>query len=100
MKASQKHENDMALLLYSDAMHQLESENPVWKKFRTCTAQTCATTDYYILKSYDTIVAIVLKLTGTGCDVLRYNYEFTRTSAYHIAKFFQQHYVLKRYTYR
>ena len=48
----------------------------------------------YLLRSYNTIVAGVIVNSGCvyGVDMLRYVYDYTSTSAQHIAKFFN-HYV-------
>ena len=48
----------------------------------------------YILRSYNTDVAVVIINSGCiyGVDMLRYVYGYTSTSAQHIAKFFN-HYV-------
>lgn len=45
------------------------------------------TTEYYILESYSTLVAAIVKSNQTLIDMLRYTYGYTATSAQHIAKF-------------
>ena len=56
-------------------------------RLRTCSAQVYETENYWILKSYNTIIAITSKDTGICYDVLRIVYGYTATSAQHIAKF-------------
>ena len=45
------------------------------------------TPSFFILRSYNTVVAVVDKCTGNTWDVLRMVYGYTSTSAQHIAKF-------------
>lgn len=56
-------------------------------RLRTCSAWVYETKDYYFLRSYNTIVAFIDKITDTCYDVLRLEYGYTSTSAQHIAKF-------------
>ena len=56
-------------------------------RLRTCSAYVYETNGYYILKSYNTIVAFINKENDTLYDVLRYVYGYTSTSAQHISKF-------------
>ena len=58
-----------------------------WRKLRTCQAKVSETPRYYILYSYNTLVAFIDKTTDTLYDVLRYVYGYTATSAQHISKF-------------
>lgn len=69
-------------------------EEPV--PLRYCKAWVYDTPDWYLLKSYDTIVAAIRKATGDCYDALRYVYGYTATSASHIAKF-RNDYGAKRY---
>ena len=73
-----------------------------WKKLRSCSASVAETDDFFILKSYNTIVAFINKYTGQKFDVLRWVYGYTSTSAQHIAKFFSDYgdYRVSTYTYR
>lgn len=57
------------------------------KRLRTCRAVVFETENYFILKSYRTIIAVIDKRTDTLYDVLRYVYGYTATSAQHISKF-------------
>lgn len=58
-----------------------------WKKLRSCSAQVAHVDKYYVLMSYNTIVAIIDIETDTLYDFLRKVYGYTSTSAQHIAKF-------------
>ena len=89
-KAQQQEINDKAYHIYHEAMQQYYHEP--WKYFgekrlRTCSAVVIETTDYYILKSYETCICIIDKATGEIADVLRGVYGYTSTSAHHISKF-------------
>ena len=57
------------------------------RRLRSCSATVYDTTNYYILKSYDTFVACINKNTDTLYDVLRVVYGYTATSCKHISKF-------------
>ena len=57
------------------------------KRLRSCTAEVMETESYYVLRSYNTMIAFIDKSTDTLYDVLRYVYGYTSTSAQHIAKF-------------
>ena len=69
-------------------------EEPV--QLRYCNARVYDTPDWYLLQSYDTMVAAIRKATGDCYDALRYVYGYTATSASHIAKF-RNDYGAKRY---
>ena len=56
-------------------------------RLRICNANVVETHEYYILRSYSTIVAFIDKSTGVLYDVLRLVYGYTDTSAKHISKF-------------
>ena len=87
---------------FDSAMREAKSiiHTRSWKRFRTCSAEVLNTFDYAILRSYDTIVACVNLNTGVGYDLLRCEYGYTATSAQHIAKFFNEYNVEKRYIWR
>lgn len=57
------------------------------KRLRYCSATVLICDDYYILRSYNTIVAIIDRKTDTLYDFLRYVYGYTATSAKHISAF-------------
>lgn len=87
---------------YKKAMTEYNEEHSVYKKLRSCQADVCETENYYILRSYNTIVAVISKETGCCYDVLRLVYCFTATSAQHIAKFCSDFgcEINNKYTYR
>lgn len=65
------------------------------EKLRKCSATVFTYRDVdgdtvYLLKSYNTIVAMVDE-KGDGIDFLRYVYGYTATSAQHIRKFFDDY---------
>lgn len=69
-------------------LYNLNEKKPVkGKRLRSCTAWVFETEDYYILKSYETYVAVILKSADVMFDALRIVYGYTATSAQHITKF-------------
>ena len=91
MKTSQKYINDCALREFNYAMRDFNSwhiEPLSEHKLRSCQATVIITPRYFLLRSYNTIVAVINRNTGVKADVLRYVYGYTATSAQHIAKFF------------
>lgn len=56
-------------------------------KLRTCNAKVYETKSFYILKSYNTVVACIYKQTDTLVDFSRLVYGYTSTTAQHISKF-------------
>ena len=65
-----------------------------FKRLRSCSAEVAPVIDsetgellYYVLRSYNTIVAAIDVRTDTLYDFLRYVYGYTSTSAQHISKF-------------
>ena len=61
------------------------------RRLRSCNAAVIETENYYILRSYNTLVAAIDKTSDTLYDFLRYVYGFTSTSAQHIRKFEQDY---------
>ena len=57
------------------------------KRLRSCSAYVLETENYYVLKSYNTIICAIEKETDVMYDFLRMVYGFTSISAQHIAKF-------------
>lgn len=56
-------------------------------RLRHCQAYVYETAFYYVLRSYNTVVAIISKRDMTLYDFSRYVYGYTATTAQHIAKF-------------
>ena len=71
------------------------------KRLRACQAWVYETNNFYILRSYNTIIAAIEKSTGYCSDMLRKVYGYTATSAHHIAKFMSDYGDRRfKYTYR
>lgn len=87
-KAEQAIVNEKALSLYNKAIDDYLRYNYEVKRLRTCQAEVIITENYYLLRSYNTIVAVIDRDFGYQADVLRNVYGYTATSAQHIAKFF------------
>ena len=100
MNMKQERINEMCLDVYSNAFSEYLDCVLTVKQFRRCTAEVYETTGYFILRSYNTLVAVIDKSTGTCYDVLRMVYGYTATSAQHIAKFTNDYGIGKRYTWR
>lgn len=76
--------------VYEDSMceyNKLAPSGRNWKKLRHCKAEVCESENYYYLRSYSTIVAVVSKRNYNVYDFLRMVHGYTATSAQHIAKF-------------
>ena len=78
------------LQVYND---WVDSRNvfPRWERLRSCSAEVAKVGNWYVLRSYRTIVAIIDTQTDTLIDFLRYVYGYTATSAQHISKFSQDY---------
>lgn len=81
--------NCEARYIWSDIMKQFldEAVSTSQRKLRTCNAVVHETSKYYILQSYSTPVAAIVKSSHVMIDMLRCTYGYTATSAQHIAKF-------------
>lgn len=58
-----------------------------WHRLRSCQAYVANIDNISVLRSYDTIIAVIDYTTDTLYDFLRYVYGYTATSSQHIAKF-------------
>lgn len=56
-------------------------------QLRSCSARVYETENFYVLRSYRTIIAILDKRDDTLVDFLRMVFGYTATSAQHINKF-------------
>ena len=77
-------------LKVEEAMKKLHNEMPTWRycgRLRTCNARIYETINFFVLESYNTIVACIDKKDFVCYDFLRKVYGYTNTSAQHIAKF-------------
>lgn len=83
-KSEQKLINERCAIAYEEALCE-----DVWNAYRlrTCSAVVESTENFYRLRSYQTIVAVIDKNTDTLYDCLRTVYGYTATSAQHISKF-------------
>lgn len=75
---------------FDNAVHEMKEEDVRWNdcdRLRTCSAYVYETSNFYILRSYSTFIAVIEKNTDTLYDCLRSVYGYTATSAQHIAKF-------------
>lgn len=86
-KKEQKIINNFCEDHWEKAMKEFDSHGIYHSRLRTCQAYVYETRDYYILRSYETLVACIHKDTDNLIDVLRMVYGYTSTSAQHIAKF-------------
>ena len=58
-----------------------------YHRLNSCNAYVLETANYYVLRSYQTDIAIIDRRTDIMYDFLRLVYGYTATSAQHIAKF-------------
>lgn len=102
-------ENVKVLDNFNKALDDLQdytrTHNVPLKRLRTSSAYVLETDNYYLLRSYNTIVAVIDKSTNICYDALRHVYGFTRTSAQHICKFITDytgnyHSIATHYTFR
>lgn len=100
----QKVINTFCEAVFETAMKEFDDKGAfiACERLRTCQAMVYETEHFFILKSYDTFVAVVCKIDNSRIDVLRYVYGYTATSAQHITKFFNDFTPCNspRYTYR
>ena len=98
-KAEIIEENAIVTDEYSEFMEDCENGVQFIGKLRSCNAEVLASSRYYILKSYRTIVAVI-DANGNCYDFLRLVYGYTATSASHISKFCHDYHAVKKYTWR
>lgn len=86
---AQKNINAEAIRHYQLAYAEYNNLSYDYKpeRLRSCSATVYETPNYYILRSYNSVVACIDKSTGICYDVLRHVFGFTSTSAQHISKF-------------
>lgn len=80
--------------VYQDAMS--ESTTVKAKRLITCKAKVYSTANYFVLVSYNTVVAVIDKRVDVCYNVLRMVYGYTRTSEMHISKFCKEYGAGKR----
>lgn len=69
-------------------------------RLNKCKAYVKETENYYLLISYNTLVAFINKREQVCYDILRLVYGYTSTSAQHIAKFRKSYGAVDTLTYR
>ena len=89
-KELQKIENDIVLQEIDKINADLKNGVQFIRRLRTCNACVLASGNYYLLQSYNTIIAAA-DADGNLYDFLRYVYGYTATSAQHISKFFKDY---------
>lgn len=94
-KEKQESINRHCIWNYRRAEEDTNFNGSTWKKFRSCSAEVLEKDNYILLRSYNTIVAVIDLEYGIGYDFLRLVYGYTATSAQHISKFFKDYGVLK-----
>ena len=92
-KAEQIAINEQVVALVND-FNRTNNYALNWRRLRSCSAEVAPVMDaetgellYYVLRSYNTVVAAIDVRTDTLYDFLRYVYGYTSTSAQHISKF-------------
>lgn len=100
-REEQERENRQALNIWYAAGREFNKERPTKsRRLRTMSARVFETSNYYILKSYDTFIACIDKDTKICSDVLRNVYGFTSTSAKHVSAFDSDFGATKRVTWK
>ena len=91
-KNEQAHINAKVLAILTDINRFCVTGD--FKRLRSCSAEVAPVIDsetgellYYVLRSYNTVVAAIDVSNDTLYDFLRYVYGYTSTSAQHISKF-------------
>ena len=87
MKKSEQENINNIVLQVVDDYNKSDEFIMHWKRLRSCSAYVGETRNFYVLQSYNTIIALIDKTTDTLYDFLRYVYGYTSTSAQHISKF-------------
>ena len=90
MNRTEQHKMNCEVLYHLDkAVDEMNAMRDIKKpkRLRSCTAWVYETQHYYILCSYNTLIACINKCNDCLYDALRHEYGFTRTSAQHISKF-------------
>lgn len=86
---NQLSENARAYEIFNRACDELRKTRGNYKSrpLRSCSASVLETENFFILRSYSTLIAAIEKSSDTLVDVLRTEYGYTSTSAQHVAKF-------------
>ena len=95
--------NEFVMQNYNRMMDEfIEKKSYDGVQLRSCKACVYETENFFVMRSYESIVAFIDKFTGQKFDVLRWAYGYTATSAQHIAKFLSDYgdFRVSTYTYR
>ena len=101
-KSAQQNINNNVLSAWADicaAYKTINIHTPA-QRLRAAQAYVYDTGKYYVLRSYDTVVAAIDKTTNICYDALRHVYGYTATSAQHIAKFCDDYGATAKFVYR
>lgn len=99
-KEKQEYTNSICTYVYKKAMEEYSHNYINCGQLRSCSADVIETENYFLLRSYNTVIGVMNKRSRELIDVLRFVYGYTATSAQHIAKFGIDYNETKRYTYR
>lgn len=103
-KAEQANINGYCQYEFDKAMEELKGEYNYGlypsTRLNKCQADVIVTENYFILRSYSTIVAVIVKDGKKLIDVLRHEYGYKVTSAQHITKFAKIYGAEEKYTWR
>lgn len=86
-KEEQVKVNKVCEKVFSVAIDEMRDSVKECTRLRSCQAHVYETNHFYVLRSYNTLIACISKRTDTLYDMLRHEYGYTNTSAQHIAKF-------------
>lgn len=86
-KELQRELNKKAYDIFDSALSEFFHSEQDGKQLNHCQAHVYETPNFYILQSYNTLVACIEKSTDILVDVLRTEFGYTSTSSQHITKF-------------
>lgn len=99
-KAEQNRINEIVSAEYRKFEEEAQHKGTQYiARLRSCSAEVWASDSYYILRSYNTIIAII-DSKGNLYDFLRMVYGYTATSAQHISKFARDYGARTRYIFK
>ena len=86
-KELQKQVNKKCYDIFDSALSEFFHSEKDSKRLNRCQAYVYETHNFYILQSYNTLVACIEKSSDTLVDVSRIEYGYTATTTQHISKF-------------
>ena len=104
-KSKQKYINNIVLNARAEMLSnfdQYDISAYTWKRLKSCQAYVTENEQFFILRSYKTVVACIRKNNLQCYDFLHHVYGYTNTSAQHIRKFIDEYGCpqLEKYTYK